>query len=238
MNLVIDAGNTRLKAGVFLSGRLTETWEGNYRDDFPVFLAGKKPRGVIVNSANRQYKEILNYINNDATVLELTPRTQLPIVSAYNSPETLRMDRIATIIGAFAKFPEKSVLVINLGTCITYDFLTKDMVYLGGGISPGIHMRFKAMQQFTNVSPSTNINVNTSTDLVGKDIIDCMQSGVFHGIRLELEGIIREYHEKFGQIKVIFCGRDAFFFESSVKATIFVDKHLTLKGLNKILEAN
>ncbi|UZR92632.1 type III pantothenate kinase [Chondrinema litorale] len=234
MNLVIDVGNTRLKAGIFQSGELVEIWESSDKEEISAFLKKKKPANTIICKVNNQFDDILEYICSDSDVYHLTPETQLPIINTYKSPKTLGMDRLAAVTGAYALYPEKNNLVVDLGTCITYDFITSDGKYLGGGISPGMKMRFNAMHKFTNALPM--VEIDQAPDLIGYDTQTCMKSGVFHGVRLELEGIIREYREKFVQINVIFCGGDAKFFESSIKATIFVNQHLTLQGLNKILE--
>ena len=234
MNLVIDIGNTRLKTGIFQSEDLVEVWESNQKEEILAYLEKKKPDKVIICSVNNQFDDILEYICAKSDVYHLTPETQLPIINTYKSPKTLGMDRLAAVTGAYSLFPEKNNLVIDLGTCITYDFITKDRKYLGGGISPGLKMRLNAMHEFTTALPM--VEIDEMPELIGQNTQTCMKSGVFHGIRLELEGIIREYHEKFVQINVIFCGGDANFFESSIKATIFVNQHLTLLGLNKILE--
>jgi type III pantothenate kinase len=141
------------------------------------------------------------------------------------------------VCGASYRYAEHACLVIDLGTCITYDYIDAEKNYRGGSISPGLHMRFKAMHTFTARLPLLE-PAPDEIALTGTDTKQAMQSGVINGITCEIEGIIKEYRKKFGKLHVIFCGGDATFFENKIKESIFVTPELVLVGLNWILEYN
>jgi type III pantothenate kinase len=160
----------------------------------------------------------------------------LPITNHYATPATLGVDRLAGACGARQMFPGSNCLVIDAGTCITYDFLDAGGSYLGGGISPGLHMRFQAVHTFTKKLPL--VQAVDNINLIGNSTEQCIQSGVIHGVLEEVQGIIRQYREKFEDLKVILCGGDTHFFENQLKASIFAVPELVLSGLNSILIYN
>jgi type III pantothenate kinase len=146
------------------------------------------------------------------------------------------MDRIAGVCGAIQLFPGSNNLVIDAGTCITYDFVDEMAQYHGGGISPGLNMRFKAVHTFTAKLPL--VSAKAGVDLIGTTTETSIQSGVINGLLSEIEGTIGRYAVKFPGLKVILCGGDAGFFENQLKATIFAVPDLVLFGLNSILIHN
>lgn len=154
----------------------------------------------------------------------------------YRTPESLGVDRIAGVVGANALFPHVNNLVIDMGTCITYDYIDAEGIYWGGGISPGMNLRFRAMSDHTVNLP--NAEFDDPIGLLGNTTITCIQSGVINGICEELNGIINRYQSEKGDINVILCGGDANSFESKIKAHIFASPKLVLIGLNRILEYN
>ena len=166
----------------------------------------------------------------------LDHETSLPITSQYATPHTLGVDRIASVAGANFLYPGKNCLVIDLGTCITYDLIDQSGVHHGGGISPGLEMRLKAMHKFTSKLPL--ISMKGKPDLIGKTTKECMQSGALNGTIAELEGIIWRYRQLFKDLVIIFCGGGAIFFESKIKDDIFALPNLVLTGLNHILRFN
>ena len=146
------------------------------------------------------------------------------------------VDRIAGVCGAQQKFPGEPCLVIDAGTCITYDFLDRQGNFLGGGISPGLMMRFQAVHTFTSKLPL--VNPVEKVNLIGDSTERCIQSGVINGLAEELNGIIRRYQGEFDGLRVILCGGDARFFENILKGPIFAVPELVLSGLNSILNYN
>jgi len=234
VNLVIDFGNTRTKAAIFKDDTLLEKIDDLAVHDIPALIDQHKPHHTIVSSVSKTKDELEATIGTNA--MYLSHQSNLPFKIAYNSPTTLGLDRIAAVAGAQHIFPNTNCLVIDSGTCVTYDVIDKDGVYHGGGISPGINMRFKALNTFTANLPLVEGAENIS--LVGKTTVESIQSGVIHGIIGEIEQFIRMYKDKFADLQIIICGGDAKYFENRLKADIFASPELVLTGLNRILLYN
>jgi type III pantothenate kinase len=154
----------------------------------------------------------------------------------YKTKNTLGHDRIALVSAAAIDFPDQNTLIIDTGTCITYDFKNSENEYLGGGISPGIQMRFKSLNSQTSKLPLSTINLDYK--LIGDDTNSSINSGVVHGVISEINGIINQYQERFKNIKIILTGGDSNFLLKKIKNTIFADQNFLLKGLNYLLEDN
>lgn len=232
MNLILDFGNTSIKVACFENKQLTHFFTCQDLSFIYQLIEEKKPLHIIISSVTKQHLPLVNLPN----LLNLTHQTPLPIKNEYGTPNTLGMDRLAGVIGAMNLFPDTNCLVIDAGTCITYDFITKEKKYVGGSISLGSQMRFKALSNFTNALPLVEFDPFVS--LVGKSTQTAIQSGVFHGILSEMNGIIQSYQAEFGKVQTIICGGDAKYFESKIKAHIFVDSNLVLSGLHTILRYN
>jgi type III pantothenate kinase len=191
----------------------------------------------IISSVNQDAETISQLIGPFiSNVFVLDHQLPVPLLNEYETPQTLGKDRLAAVAGASATHPDKDCLVIDMGTCITYDCIRADRHYLGGSISPGLRMRFKALHTFTARLPL--LEPAADARLIGKNTHDAILSGVINGIVAEIEGIISKYQTIFPKIDVIFCGGDANFFESKIKQRIFVIPELVLIGLNRILEHN
>lgn len=235
MNLAIDFGNTLTKAGLFKGEDLIEVIHNIDLDELDRIVSSFSPKHVIISSVSKGLTEIEHRLNNyPITVLSST--LPLPFKIAYKTPNTLGLDRIAAVAGAQSLFPDTDCLVIDTGTCFTYDFIDKQGTYHGGGISPGIHMRFKALHNFTANLPLIEIEENAP--LIGQSTKESIQSGVINGAIAEITEIIRMYSDKFGHLQIIICGGDAKFFENKLKASIFAAPELVLRGLNRILLYN
>jgi len=167
-------------------------------------------------------------------LVELTEKTKIPIRNGYKTPRTLGKDRLAAVIGAYYMFPKKPCLVIDAGTCITYDFLSKAGTYLGGGISPGMMLRFKAMNDYTAALPLASFSKKAK--YIGKNTKESLQSGAQWGFLLEIEGFINKYREQYPGLQVILTGGDSEYLSKNLKTKIFVNPNLVLDGLNKILK--
>jgi len=168
--------------------------------------------------------------------LRLDHQTPLPIVNSYGTPETLGKDRLAAIVGAWQLYPKENCLVIDTGTCITYDLLSADGVFLGGNISPGLSIRYRAMHEFTANLPL--VSRMEPDDPIGQSTVSAMRNGAQLGASLEIDGFVKLFRKKFGSLRVILTGGDADFFAKVVKSEIFVNPDLVLLGLNKILTYN
>jgi type III pantothenate kinase len=234
-NLIIDIGNTRLKAATFKGPALVKEFSFDSLEELVPAMSTMVFDHVILSSVKWTREELNEFFPFPYTFL--THQTPLPIHNLYGSPETLGMDRIAAVMGALNFAKEGPVLAIDFGTCITYDFLDAKNNYLGGAISPGIGMRFVAMHANTARLPLTHLNGGL-VELTGNNTHSCLQSGVQYGVKFELEGIIARYKKQHKHLRVFICGGDAKFFESLTKDYIFVIPNLILHGLNRILTYN
>lgn len=237
MNLSIDLGNTYAKTGLFSDGKLLETnWKLTY-DELVDYVQRIIPKRIMVSSVSYSEEQLRDEFSNIPTDIYLLKSiTPVPLIKLYDTPETLGADRVAAAIGAKVLYPERNCLVIDMGTCITYDFVDAYDNFQGGIISPGVRMRFKAMHTFTRRLPQ--LEPDGIPDLIGKNTKHAMQSGVMNGLLAELNGLIEEYDKVLTNINVIFCGGDATYFANRIKNPNFVVPELVLIGLNRILEYN
>ncbi len=191
---------------------------------------------VILSNSGTVEKAILNEFSNNKYFVHLNAETKIPILNKYGSPQTLGKDRLAAAIGSILYFPEGNSLIIDMGTCITTDFLNGKLEYLGGNISPGIKMKLIAMHKFTASLPLVEPFNNEITFAANTE--NALQNGAVKGTIHELNSFIKEVREKYGPINVILTGGEAIFFEKYAKNKIFVAPNLVLEGLNEILRYN
>lgn len=236
LNLCVDIGNTTAKAGIFENGLMLE--ERQQLSDRAIIRLVKdlKPGAAIIASVRKGVKKVIQEVESHTRTLVLKHDLHLPFVNSYGTPETLGVDRIAAVAGALQLFPGNTCLIIDAGTCITYDLVDSRGLYHGGGISPGVEMRLKAMHKFTSKLPLVMPSGNQ--ELIGKTTRECMLSGAVIGTEAEVQGIIDRYTQYFPELSIIFCGGGARFFESKIKGHIFAVPNLVLIGLNQILTMN
>ena len=240
MNLVIDIGNSFTKYAIFDNRQLVyfDTSESaifvtQIKQLFEAYP--KIQRAVIsaVGPLQNKEKEIMALF---CKVHVLSHASKVPFKNSYASPSTLGMDRIALATSAFYQYPRKNVLVIDMGTCVTYDFVNDAGEYRGGAISPGLNMRYKAMHLQTDKLPL--LQPEELLDFVGNSTASSMHSGVINGLTLELDGVISQYHARFHDLTVILTGGDSQFFVKRLKNSIFANSKFLVEGLNYLLEYN
>lgn len=239
MNLAIDIGNTRCKFAWFEKGKLIDKR-----------IVTNEPVGKIIEKVtNHSVKnvilstvgvvpdeELLRFLDDQYFFVHLTASTPIPIINEYRTPETLGLDRLAAVIGAHHLFPNESNLVIDAGTCITFDLIDAKGHYKGGNISPGLLMRLKAMHEFTAKLPLVHLE---ETDFwIGYSTESALKNGAQWGAIFEIDAFSNKSEQKFGSINVILTGGDADFLAKKLKRKIFVNHDLVLIGLNKILDYN
>ena len=237
MKLIIDIGNTAVKIALFKGKQLQNTaiFDECTLKNILGFVNEYDISGTIISSVkdiNTDIKKIIRHF--DALFLDFN--TLLPIIIDYKTPNTLGNDRIAAVVGASVLFPKQDVLVFDAGTCLTIDFITKEKIYKGGRISPGIAMRYKALHQFTEQLPLCS-SVSESV-LIGYDTESSIISGVQQGILAEVREIINVYKKENKETIIAVTGGDCFFFEKELKNSIFAIPNLVLTGLNEILDYN
>ena len=235
-NFIVDIGNTRIKTALFDGGALVEERPFEDIETMVEYSKTLEFESSIVSSVTLSEAQLSERIS--FPFLFLDRDTKIPFSNKYASPDTLGVDRKAAAIGARAKFPGQPVLAIDMGSCITYDLMDQADQYLGGGISPGLQMRFKAMNQLTARLSLANLPEGQVPELIGDTTVSCMQSGVYYGIQFEMMGMVAAYMAKYPDLKVIICGGDSKIFESLTKDHIFVIPNLVLFGLNRILSYN
>ncbi len=236
MNLVIDYGNTRIKAATFSGAKLLEKFLFATSSQLDDFINQQTFEHCIISSVTVPTNDTLVKVQATGKKISLTTKLPLPITILYATPQTLGVDRIAAACGALEIYPQQTSLVVDAGTCINYELVDAMGHYHGGAISPGLQMRFDAMHKFTARLPLlTDIS---ETDLVGNTTESCMKSGVVNGTLAEVNGVIDQYRQKFPGLGVILCGGNTPFFENNLKDPIFVAPDLVLHGLNRILSHN
>ena len=237
MKLIIDIGNTAVKTALFSDKQLISSAVLNdcTLQNILVFVGGQAISYAIISSVKRVDTDLEQIIKHfDAHFLN--ENTLLPITIDYKKPNTLGRDRIAAVVGASFLFPKQDVLVLDAGTCLTIDFINKQKVYNGGRISPGIRMRYKALNQFTSNLPLCEFS--ESSMVLGNDTNSSIISGVQQGILAEVRAIINIYKLENKDTMIVVTGGDCFFFEKELKSSIFANPFLVMEGLNEILDYN
>ena len=236
MNLAIDIGNTQIKSGLFDKEELKEVFAPG--TSIEEVLANKKIKYAIISKTGVNDEVEYWLKEKKIKTVVLSHQLKLPLEILYKTPETLGADRIAGSVAASALFADKNVLKIDFGTCITYDFVNNRHQYLGGAISPGMIMRFKALHNYTAKLPLVDPMQYLNYELTGSDTATSILSGVVNGMKEEVGGIIKEYNQRFGNLQVVGTGGDAGFFVTLLKNEIFARPYLVLEGLNRILNFN
>lgn len=240
MNLIIDIGNTRTKFSIFNRGEVLITVPVDELTQQNIHLLKKEYEGLdnVIVSATKNYSDELKIAlqQNFKQFVELSATTPLPVKNRYETKNSLGKDRIAAAVGAFDLYPKTNVLVIDAGTAITYDLINENGEYLGGNISPGIDMRFKALNQFTDKLPL--ISQEENSKLFGTSTESAIRAGVQNGVVFEVDKAIDTFKEFYNNLKVIITGGNAEFFEKRLKNSFFVHFNLIAMGLNRILQYN
>jgi type III pantothenate kinase len=238
MNLIIDIGNTRGKLAVFKDNKLIERKNAKHKkilkkvrkifSEYPIYNA-------IISSVHEIDADLFRFLDKNTKLIQLNHKTNIPFTNNYKTPTTLGVDRIALVSAAVNEYPNQNILVIDAGTCITYDFVNTKKEYYGGIISPGIQMRYNAMHHFTKklpiLKPKLNIKEGNSTK-------NAMHNGVIKGVFYEIEGIISEYQAKNKNLTIVLTGGDKKILSNLLKSSIFANPNFLLLGLNHILNYN
>ncbi|MDY5239260.1 type III pantothenate kinase [Bacteroides helcogenes] len=239
MNLVVDIGNTVAKIAVFDGQNMVEVvYDSNqtleHLDEMCRKYMLEKAVFTTVVTLSQQVLARIGQLS--IPVLWLDENTPLPVKNLYETPQTLGYDRMAAVIGAYEQSPGRDILVIDAGTCITYEFIDAAGRYHGGNISPGMRMRFEALHRFTGKLPLVSFEGRKL--FMGKDTDTAIRAGVLKGIEYEMAGYIMAMKHKYPELLVFLTGGDDFSFDTNLKSIIFADRFLVLKGLNRILNYN
>lgn len=234
VELVIDVGNTRMKMGLFARKRLVAMASAEAADFNAVssFVADKGPSRCVVGSVAARNDHFLEALGTLAPVQMLAGDSPAPLLSRYATPATLGIDRLANAVATAALFPGRAALAIDAGTCITYDLLDARSTYLGGMITPGMHMRGRAMHAYSARLP--HVEPVDTPPLPGVDTASSLAAGIHYGMIMEMEGFVRHFRQKFPGLAVVLTGGDAIRAARGLKSNIFAHPALTLVGLHTI----
>jgi len=236
--LCLDFGNTRLKAAIFNNGDITKEIALDNDDSSTIenILAQYSPAKSILSSVIDHNPGIETLLAERTRFHKLSDQSKLPFTTPVGKPQTIGADRLALVAAAVHFYPNQHNLIIGSGSCITYNFVNKFHEFLGGSISPGLEMRFKAMNYYTAKLPLAEADSNFP--LIGYDTKTNLQSGVILGLAKEMDGIIEEYALRYRNFNVHLTGGNMRFFAPLLKKKIFANPHLIYKGLYAISETN
>ena len=238
-NLAIDIGNTKIKLGFFENSELIFKKEFNatsFLAGFQALLSEFKVTDILICASGKSEKIVTFLEEKSLSFKILEHNTPTPFDNHYETPETLGLDRIALTTAAVKVFPGENALVIDAGTCVTYDFKTEDEVYLGGAISPGLNMRFNALHDYTSKLPL--LKPVAEPDYLGQNTTKAIQSGVINGIIAEINAAKQWYQDHYGDVKIILTGGDMQFLSRTLKNGIFANSNFLLEGLNYLMLFN
>lgn len=239
MKLIIDIGNTVAKLVAFDGDEPIE--EIRTSNDSLSALGAFAAKYAFTHGIVGTVKELTaeaeeQFRNLHIPILRFSHETPVPITNRYRSPKTLGADRLAAAVGARSLKPGKDLLIIDAGTCITYEVIDAKGNYWGGNIAPGMQMRLRALNEFTAKLPLVSAEGNVPG--MGYDTETAIRSGVLRGMKYEIEGYIRSMRSKYPKLLVFLTGGDKINFDATIKSIIFADKFIVPRGLNKILDYN
>ena len=230
--VIIDAGNTSIKVAHVNNGQIQSV---NRYPKLADALGSISDADIVCASViNENFKQL--FFERAISFHQITHQSLLPFKSAYRSMETIGIDRLCNIAGALKSFKSHNCLVIDIGTCIKFDFISANNIYLGGSISPGIDVRYKSLHEHTSKLPLIASKVNTP--IIGDNTKRAIHSGVINGMQYEIQGMILRYEKDFSDLKILITGGDASYFDFPQKSNIFANKNLTLEGIAEIYEIN
>lgn len=245
MNLIVDIGNTRTKIAFFQKNTLVEKAivEAVTLDALSALVKGRNIEGAIMSITGQDREGIEGWLQKRYFFIKMATETPLPIENLYSTPQTLGKDRLAAVVAAQSLYPQKNCLVVDSGTCITYNFINNKGQFLGGNIAPGLSMRLKAMHHFTAKLPLIARNTENTEGgvekLVGQSTEQAMLNGAQIGLLSEVEGFVKRFKNEFGTLKVLITGGDGAFLSENlqIKNSVY-EPNLVLMGLNRILNFN
>jgi len=238
MVLTVDVGNTRIKAAVFEGSTVLENFVFDKNElEKKIKKILKKFQNcsdLVIASVGNIEKQSFLAFENQLNLHFLSHEDHFPFINKYATPKTLGIDRMVLAAGATLQYPKQNRLVIDAGTCITYDFIDENDQYLGGAISPGFRLRYEALHNFTARLPLLTLEEPES--YIGNTTAQSIHSGVVNGFVYEIDGFIDEYRANFANFIIILTGGDAEFLAKRLKNTIFANSNFLLESLNQTFQ--
>jgi len=240
MLLTIDVGNTRIKAAVFEEDTITEVFifdkESLLSEVNAILKKFPKIENMVIASVGNVTKEQFSFFEKDINIHFITHESKFPFTNLYSTPATLGIDRMVLAAGATLQFPKQNRLVIDAGTCITYDFIDENDNYTGGAISPGIRLRYQSLNDYTAKLPL--LTRLEPQNYIGNSTQESIHSGVINGVTLEIDGFIELYKAQYAKFIIILTGGDTEFLAKRLKNTIFAHSNFLLEGLSQTFQYN
>ena len=238
MILAIDVGNTRIKCAQFEQNRVLKSFVF-YKKDFKenienILNSNPNITILIVASVGTIEKDDFLAYENRVKIHFISNKTTFPLENLYQTPETLGIDRLVLATGAVIAFPSQNRLVIDAGTCVTYDFINDKNQYLGGAISPGIRLRYESLHNYTAKLPL--LSLQEPENFIGNSTRNCIHSGIINGITNEIDGFIDQYKQQYSNFIIILTGGDSDFLAKRLKNTIFANPNFLLESLNQTFQ--
>ncbi|WP_269223985.1 MULTISPECIES: type III pantothenate kinase [Flavobacterium] len=238
MILTIDVGNTRIKAAVFEDYKALESFVFSNNEILKkitfILEKYKAITHLVVASVGKMGKEMFLDFEKELIVWFVTHEDVFPFANNYATPKTLGIDRMVLAAGATLQFQGKNRLIIDAGTCITYDFVDQNDVYHGGAISPGLRLRYESLHNFTEKLPL--LTFVEPKDMIGNSTAESIHSGVVNGLVYEINGFVDEYSARYSNFIIILTGGDTEFLAKRLKNTIFANSNFLLESLNQIFQ--
>ena len=238
MILAIDVGNTRIKGAVFEDSNILETYifmKINLKNEIQNILnIYQKITHLLVSSVGDVGNEAFLEFSSSLKVHFVSHNDSFPFLNKYKTPHTLGIDRMVLAAGATLQFANKNRLVIDAGTCITYDFIDENNNYLGGAISPGLRLRYEALHNYTAKLPL--LKLGNPKYFIGNETSESIHSGVVNGLVYEIDGFINQYKANYSNFIIILTGGDTEFLANRLKNTIFANSNFLLESLNQIFQ--
>lgn len=240
MNLIVDLGNSKIKVAVFENDTLISKaifehhdWKNNIEN---ILKKNENIANVVVSNVSSVSNDDFAFIREYSKLFFISLNVKLPFKSLYETPKTLGVDRVVLAGGAVLTYPKINRLIIDAGTCITYDFIDELDNYHGGAISPGIRLRYEALHNYTAKLPL--LERDDYDELIGSSTVTSIHSGVLNGVCGEIDSFINRYSEKYKNFIIILTGGDAEFLAKRLKNTIFANPNFLLESLNQIFQYN
>jgi type III pantothenate kinase len=236
MVLVLDVGNSFVKLAIFQQDTLLHKiifqkcdLQKNIENSLKIHPDIKN---LVVSSVGKLNENDFLLYQNHLKVHFISHLTKFPFDNLYKTPQTLGIDRLVLATGAVLQFPNQNRLVIDAGTCVTYDFINHKNQYLGGAISPGLRLRYESLHNYTAKLPL--LTIESPENFIGNSTENSIHSGVINGLTNEIDGFINQYKQEYENFKIILTGGDTNFLAKRLKNTIFANSNFLLESLNKI----
>jgi type III pantothenate kinase len=238
MILTIDVGNTRIKGAVFEGNNTLECFvfsKNEIQTKIETILKRyQKISHLVVASVGKMEKQLFLGFEKELRVWFVSHEDPFPFTNGYATPKTLGIDRMVLAAGATLKYKGQNRLIIDAGTCVTYDFVDQNDVYHGGAISPGLRLRYESLHSFTEKLPL--LTVESPKHVVGDSTAEAIHSGVVNGLVYEINGFVDEYSALYSNFIIILTGGDTDFLAKRLKNTIFANSNFLLESLNQIFQ--